>query len=219
MLEHAGVQITWLGHDGFRLKKDKVVYLDPFQLTAAAEPADVVCVTHEHFDHLSVDDLARIVRPHTTMVTIPACRAAAVGLHPKAVRIVTPGERLEVDGIAIHAVPAYNTSKFRSPGNPFHPKADGKVGFVIELGGLRIYHAGDTDAIPEMAALGSVDVALVPVSGTYVMTAAEAVTACNAIRPTLAIPMHYGSIVGTAADAEAFKKSAHCRVEILQPES
>jgi L-ascorbate metabolism protein UlaG (beta-lactamase superfamily) len=153
------------------------------------------------------------------MVTIPACRAVAVGLHPKAVRIVTPGERLEVDGIAIHAVPAYNTSKFRSPGNPFHPKADGKVGFVIELGGLRVYHAGDTDVIPEMAALGSVDVALVPVSGTYVMTAAEAGTACNAIRPTLAIPMHYGSIVGTAADAEAFKKSAPCRVEILQPES
>jgi L-ascorbate metabolism protein UlaG (beta-lactamase superfamily) len=218
MLEHAGVQITWLGHDGFRLKKDKVVYLDPFQLTAAAEPADVVCVTHEHSDHLSVDDLARIVTPHTTMVTIPACRGAVVGLHAKAVRIVKPGDRLEVDGIAIHAVPAYNTSKFRSPGNPFHPQADGKVGFVIGIGGLRIYHAGDTDAIPEMASLGSVDVALVPVSGTYVMTAAEAVTACSAIRPTLAIPMHYGSIVGTAADAEAFKKSAPCRVEILRPE-
>ena len=95
MLEQAGVQITWLGHDGFRLKKDRVVYLDPFQLTAAAEPADLVCVTHEHSDHLSVDDLARIVTPHTTMVTIPACRAAAVGLHPKAVRVVKPGDRVE----------------------------------------------------------------------------------------------------------------------------
>ena len=85
------------------------------------------------------------------------------------------------------------------------------------MGGLCIYHAGDTDAIPEMASLGSVDVALVPVSGTYVMTAAEAVTACNAIRPTLAIPMHYGSIVGTAADAEAFKKSASCRRRPVPP--
>ena len=219
MLEHADVQITWLGHDGFKLKKGTVVYIDPYQLGSAAEPADVVCVTHEHSDHLSVDDLARIVTPQTTVVTIPACRGAAVGLRPKVVRVVKPGDRLEVDGVAIHAVPAYNTSKFRSPGNPFHPQADGKVGFVIAIGGVCVYHAGDTDAIPEMASLGRVDVALLPVSGTYVMTAAEAVTACNAIRPTLAIPMHYGSIVGTVADADAFKKSAPCRVEILQPES
>jgi L-ascorbate metabolism protein UlaG (beta-lactamase superfamily) len=219
MLEHADVQITWLGHDGFKLKKGTVVYIDPYQLGSAAEPADVVCVTHEHSDHLSVDDLARIVTPQTTVVTIPACRGAAVGLRPKVVRVVKPGDRLEVDGVAIHAVPAYNTSKFRSPGNPFHPQADGKVGFVIAIGGVCVYHAGDTDAIPEMASLGRVDVALLPVSGTYVMTAAEAVTACNAIRPTLAIPMHYGSIVGTVADADAFRKSAPCRVEILQTES
>ena len=219
MLEHADVQITWLGHDGFKLKKGIVVYIDPYKLGSAAELADVACVTHEHSDHLSVDDLAKIVTPRTTVVTIPACREAVVGLHPKAVRVVKPGDRLEVDGVAIHAVPAYNTSKFRSPGNPFHPQADGKVGFVIGIGGLWVYHAGDTDAIPEMASLGRVDVALLPVSGTYVMTAAEAVAACNAIRPTLAIPMHYGSIVGTVADADAFRKSALCRVEILQPES
>ena len=219
MLEYADVQITWLGHDGFRLKKGIVVYIDPYKLGSAAELADVACVTHEHFDHLSVGDLAKIVTPRTTVVTIPACREAVVGLHPKAVRFVKPGDRLEVDGVAIHAVPAYNTSKFRSPGNPFHPQADGKVGFVIGIGGLWVYHAGDTDAIPEMASLGRVDVALLPVSGTYVMTAAEAVAACNTIRPTLAIPMHYGSIVGTVADADAFRKSALCRVEILQPES
>ncbi len=219
MLEYEGIQITWLGHDGFKLKKGKVVYVDPYQLKSAAEPADVVCVTHEHFDHLSVDDLKKVVTPHTTVVTIAACQEAAKGLRPKAVRVVKPGDRVEVEGIAIEVVPAYNTSKFRSPGKPFHPQADGKVGSVLGLGGIRVYHAGDTDEIPEMAKVAGVDVALLPVSGTYVMTAAEAINACLAIRPKLAIPMHYGAIVGSAADAEAFKKGAACRVEILKPEA
>jgi L-ascorbate metabolism protein UlaG (beta-lactamase superfamily) len=219
MVEYEGIQITWLGHDGFKLKKGKVVYVDPYQLKSAAEPADVVCVTHEHFDHLSVDDLKKVVAPHTTVVTIAACQEAAKGLRPKAVRVVKPGDRVEVDGVVIDAVAAYNTSKFRSPGKPFHPQADGKVGFVIGLGGIRIYHAGDTDEIPEMAKVAGVDVALLPVSGTYVMTAAEAVKACNAIRPKLAIPMHYGAIVGTSADAEVFKKGAACRVEVPKPEA
>jgi L-ascorbate metabolism protein UlaG (beta-lactamase superfamily) len=218
MLEYAGVQIAWLGHDGFKLKQEKVVYVDPYQLKSAAEPADIVCVTHEHFDHLSVEDLKKVVTPQTTVVTIAACEEGARGLRPKAVRVVTPGERVEIEGVVIDAVAAYNTSKFRAPGKPFHPRGDGKVGFVIGLGGIRIYHAGDTDEIPEMSAAAGVDVALLPVSGTYVMTATEAVAACKTIRPKLAIPMHYGAIVGSAADAEAFKASVTCRVEILTPE-
>ncbi len=218
MLEYEGVQITWLGHDGFKLKKAKVVYVDPFQLKSAAEPADIVCVTHEHFDHLSVDDLKKVVTSHTTVVTIAACQEAANGLRPKAVRVVRPGDRLEVDGITIEAVPAYNTSKFRAPGKPFHPQEDAKVGFVLGIGGIRIYHAGDTDAIPEMTKAAGVDVALLPVSGTYVMTAAEAAQAWSAIRPKLAIPMHYGAIVGATADADAFKNGVPGRVEVLAPE-
>ena len=202
MLMIEGVQITWLGHDGFKLKKGKVVYIDPFQLTSAAEPGDLVCVTHEHSDHLSPDDLKKVVGRSTTVVTIAACAEEVKPLRPKAVRVVKPGDTVEVDGIQVEAVPAYNTTKFRSPGNPFHPRADGKVGFVL----------------PEMAALHGVDVALLPVSGTYVMTAAEAAKACGILRPKLAIPMHYGAIVGSAADAEAFRKGAACRVEVLTPE-
>jgi L-ascorbate metabolism protein UlaG (beta-lactamase superfamily) len=218
MLEFGGVQITWLGHDGFKLKKGRTVYIDPYQLQTPAEPADLVCVTHEHFDHLSVDDLKKVVTDRTTVVTISACQQTVNGLRPKAVRVVKPGDHLEAEGVAIEVLPAYNTSKFRSPGKPFHPQADGKVGFVLGIGGLRIYHAGDTDEIPEMANVAGVDVALLPVSGTYVMTAAEAIKACHTIHPKLAIPMHYGAIVGTAADAEAFQKGASCRVEVLTPE-
>ncbi len=218
MITYEGVQITWLGHDGFKLKKGKVIYIDPYQLKSAAEPGDVVCVTHEHFDHLSPEDLKKVVTPKSTVATTTACADAVKALRPKALNIVKAGDRLEVDGVTVEVVPAYNTNKFRSPGQPFHPKADGKVGFVLGVGGIRIYHAGDTDDIPEMAALKGVDVALLPVSGTYVMTAAEAAKACKAIQPKLAIPMHYGSIVGSAADAEAFRKSVTCRVEVLEPE-
>ncbi len=218
MLQYEGIQITWLGHDGFKLKKDKVIYVDPFKLGAKAEAADLVCVTHEHFDHLSVDDLKKVVRPATTVVTIAACEKAAKDLKPKAVRVVSAGARLTVDGVSVEVLPAYNINKFRAPGNPFHPKADGKVGFILGIGSVRIYHAGDTDEIPEMVGAKGVDVALLPVSGTYVMTAAEAAKACNVIQPKLAIPMHYGAIVGSAADAETFRKAVKCRVEILQPE-
>ncbi|HWU38901.1 MAG TPA: MBL fold metallo-hydrolase [Candidatus Acidoferrum sp.] len=218
MLTYQGIQITWLGHDGFKFKKDKVIYVDPFKLGTKAEAADLVCVTHEHFDHLSVDDLKKVVTPATTIITIAACEKAAKDLKPKAVRVVLAGDRLTVDGVTLEVLPAYNTNKFRSPGNPFHPKADGKVGFILGIGGVRIYHAGDTDEIPEMSSAKGVDVALLPVSGTYVMTAQEAVKACTAIQPKLAIPMHYGAIVGSPADAEAFRKAVKCRVEILTAE-
>ncbi len=220
MLQHAGIQITWLGHDGFKLKKDQVVYVDPFHVGPKPEPADLVFVTHEHFDHLSLDDLKKIVTRDTTVVTIAACEKAARGLTPKAVRVVAPGDRFEVDGVEVEVLPAYNTNKFRSPGNPFHPVADGKVGFILGIGGVRIYHAGDTDEIPEMSRAKGVDVALLPVSGTYVMTAQEAAKACDAIQPKLAIPMHYGAIVGSAVDAENFRKAVRCNVAIavLQPE-
>jgi L-ascorbate metabolism protein UlaG (beta-lactamase superfamily) len=218
MLEHEGIQITWLGHDGFKLKKGTVIYVDPYQLGPKPEAADLVFITHEHFDHLSLDDLKKIVTQKTTVVTIAACEKAVAGLKPKAVRVVTAGERVIIDGVKVEVLPAYNLNKFRSPGNPFHPKGDGKVGFILGIGGVRIYHAGDTDEIPEMAGAKGVDVALLPVSGTYVMTAEEAIRACNTIQPGLAIPMHYGAIVGSAADAEAFRKAVTCRVEILQPE-
>jgi L-ascorbate metabolism protein UlaG (beta-lactamase superfamily) len=218
MFAYKGIQIAWLGHDGFRIRQAKVVYIDPYKLSGSPEPGDVVLITHEHFDHLSPDDLQRVVTPDTTVVTIPLAADGVKPLRPKALRLVRPGDRLEVEGIRIEAVAAYNLTKFRSPGNPFHPRPDGKVGFILGIDGVRIYHAGDTDQIPEMTAAKGVDVALLPVSGTYVMTAGEAVEACRLIQPAVAIPMHYGSIVGSAADAETFRSQAPCAVEVLQPE-
>ncbi|MEM2004008.1 MAG: MBL fold metallo-hydrolase, partial [Nitrososphaerota archaeon] len=124
----------------------------------------------------------------------------------------------ELMGVRYLVVPAYNVNKFRAPGVVFHPKEYGGVGYIIEVDNIRIYHPGDTDLIEEMKTLGRIDVALLPVSGTYVMTAEEAAKAVDIIKPDLAIPMHFGEIVGSEKDAQTFKSKASCRVEILKPE-
>ncbi len=216
MFEYKGVRIRWLGHDGFLLEKENRVCIDPFKLKEPIQ-ADYVLATHEHFDHWSIDDLKKTVGPNTVIVTIQLNWKDATKLGAKAVVVVKPGDRKEMEGVTIEAVPAYNISKFREPGKVFHPKEDGRAGYIVTLGGVRFYHAGDTDLIPEMEKI-RVDVALLPVSGTYVMTADEAVQAARMINPALAIPMHYASIVGSTADAEHFKSAAGCPVQILQPE-
>ena len=196
--------IKWLGHAGFKLIGEKIVYIDPFKIKEN-QSADIIICTHEHFDHLSPEDIKKVQTGKTVIVTTPDCYSKVSGN----VKTISVGQSLEVDGIRIEAVPAYNTNK------NFHPKYNGWIGVVISMNGKKIYHAGDTDNIPEMANLKDIDVALLPVSGTYVMTAEEAADAANKIMPKVAVPMHYGAIVGTAADAERFKKLCKCKVEIL----
>ncbi len=199
-LNRLTASIHWLGHDSFRVDGAGVtVYLDPYRLKQGP-PADLILVTHDHQDHASKDDVAKVLTPDTVVVTIAA---AAQKLGCPAT-IVKPGDELTVKGVAIRTVPAYNLTKFRSPGVPFHPKQSGHVGYVITVKGVTIYHTGDSDFIPEMKGLAP-DVALLPVSGTYVMTADEAVDAAAAIRPRVAIPMHVGEGIGSPADAERFK--------------
>ena len=196
--------IKWLGHAGFKIKGEKTVYIDPFKIKDT-EPADIIIITHEHFDHLSPEDIRKIQTGKTVIVTTPDCYSKVSGN----VKTISPSQSLNVDGIKIEAVPAYNANKH------FHPKANGWIGVIVTINGKRIYHAGDTDNIPEMANLKNIGVALLPVSGTYVMTAEEAADAANKIMPKAAVPMHYGAIVGTRADAERFKKLCKCKVEIL----
>lgn len=218
--EYKGIIISWLGHDSFRIKyQNKVIYIDPYNLKKSYEAADIVCVSHNHFDHLSIDDLKKIVVDKTILVGAQECRNEFEKFKKNKKHYLMPGQEVEIEGIKIKAVPAYNINKFRSPGVPFHPKQDNKIGFVITLGGASIYHAGDTDNVPELKGLKP-DIALLPVSGTYVMTKEEAVQAAKDIMPKVAIPMHYGTIVGSEQDAIYFKNNAPKEVEvvILQPE-
>ncbi len=193
-------KLHWLGHDSFRLEGPPVIYFDPVKLGGKQPLADLVLVSHEHHDHCSPDDVKKISGPNTVVV---ASASAAARL--RGAQTVRPGDRLTAAGVEIEAVRAYNVNKFRSPGVPFHPREAEHVGYVVTVNGVRIYHAGDTDQIPEMADL-SCDVALLPVSGTYVMTVEEAVEAARTIGPQIVIPMHYGSGIGTADDGKRFAR-------------
>jgi L-ascorbate metabolism protein UlaG (beta-lactamase superfamily) len=207
--------IHWLGHDSFRVDvKGVVIYLDPWQLDPNSRSADLILITHDHRDHCSPEDVSIIQNQDTVIVTVAA---AAEKLSGK-IEVVEPGSSLTIKGIKIEAVPAYNLNKFRSPGVPFHPKGKNFVGFILEVNGQRIYHAGDTDVIPEMDTF-EVDIALLPVSGTYVMTVDEAVEAAELIGPQIAIPMHVGRGIGGNSDAEAFKTKSAVPVKILPLES
>jgi len=188
-----------LGHDSFRYDGPPVIYVDPWKLPASSPLADLVLVTHDHFDHCSPEDVKKISGPNTVVIACPSAAAKLPGA-----RALRPGEKAKIGEVTVEAVPAYNVNKFRSPGVPFHPRAAGHNGYILTVGGERLYHAGDTDHIPEMASYRC-DVALLPVSGTYVMTADEAAAAAADIRPAVAVPMHYGDIVGNAADVQRFK--------------
>jgi len=220
MFEYKGTKITWLGHDGFKIEDSgETLVVDPFKLKHNV-PADYVLISHEHFDHLNHDDLKKVVKPNSTIVvSIPAAKAEVSKVSPKEFKTVKPGDRIKLGSFGVRAVPAYNTNKFAAPGKVFHPKQDGKVGYVITTkSGVSIYHTGDSDLIPEMENLRP-DIALLPVSGTYVMTVDEAVEAVGKIKPKIAIPMHYGSIVGSEEDAKRFKNSAkNVEVHILTAE-
>ncbi|HUK50960.1 MAG TPA: MBL fold metallo-hydrolase [Terriglobales bacterium] len=217
MYEYKGVKITWLGHDGFRIQNGQVVYIDPFQIESGRPKADLLLISHEHFDHCNPDDLKKVVTPNTVVVAHAQSKDELSKVKVKEVKIIKPGDKIKIGDVNVEAVPAYNVNKFREPGKAFHPKEDGKLGFVVTVKGVRIYHTGDSDHIPEMRGLRP-DIALVPVSGTYVMTSQEAVEAVASIDPKVAIPMHYGAIVGDQRDADAFKKQLKCEVQVLAKE-
>jgi L-ascorbate metabolism protein UlaG (beta-lactamase superfamily) len=202
MIEDILKKITWLGHDGFRIDAAKTIYIDPYQISDGPQ-ADLILITHEHFDHCSPEDVAKIQHSGSVIVTEKDSAPKLSG----DVRVVTVGESLSIDNIQIEAVPAYNTDK------DFHPKSNGWLGFIVDIDGVKVYHAGDTDFIPEMNDFNT-DIALLPVSGTYVMTADEAVEAALAINPKLAIPMHYGAIVGGESDATKFKDALEGKIEV-----
>lgn len=203
MVQDIAKKIVWLGHDSFRIDASKTIYLDPYQVSSGPK-ADLIMITHDHFDHCSPDDVAKIQQPGTIIVTEKDSAKKLTG----DLRVIKPGESLVVDEVKVEAVPSYNTDK------EFHPKRNAWLGFIIEIQGVRVFHAGDTDFIPEMNGF-NVDIALLPVSGTYVMTADQAVKAALAISPKLAIPMHYGTIVGSDQDAITFKKALEGKIEVL----
>ena len=186
------------------------MWIDPFQVTNGDPKADVLLITHAHGDHLSDADMQKVIKPETIVAGPPDCIAKAPVDDSKKIALA-PGDRRTIEGIDVEVVAAYNIDK------PFHPKSNNWVGYIVNVGGRRIYHAGDTDRIPEMKNFQT-DVAFLPIGGTYTMTADEAAAAANEdIKPKIAVPMHYGAVVGTDADAERFSELCSTDVQILKP--
>jgi L-ascorbate metabolism protein UlaG (beta-lactamase superfamily) len=216
MINFESIEIQWLGHAGFVIRDSskKSVCIDPFQVKGSSfNPVDVIVSTHEHGDHCSVEDMNKFISSETEVIGIELAKENLSKLDCKAIHYVNPGDTITVQGIEFIIVRAYNLNKFRSPGVPFHPKEDNKIGIIFSMDGYSIYHTGDTDNIPEMQDIHP-DVALLPVSGTYVMTASEAIEAAKILNPKLVIPMHFGSIVGDKSMAEEFQKQVDFEVKI-----
>ncbi len=189
--------VHWYGQAAFRIADaGKQIYIDPWKLPSGLPKADYIFITHGHGDHFSPDDIAAIQKKETVFVVPEDVARELRG----SVKAVVPGQTLQVDSLNVVVVPAYNLTK------KFHPKANKWVGYVITLSnGEKIYHAGDTDFIPEMKSI-KVDIALLPCGGTYTMDAKEAAEAANVIQPKVLVPMHYGDVVGSDKDAETVKQ-------------
>jgi len=204
-------RFTWFKQSAYQWKGDGlIVYIDPWDATTP-EPADVIFITHAHFDHYQPDEIARISKKGTKIVAPPDIAKELSG----DVTPVAPGDAIDVQGVKVQAVPAYNVVEERLE---MHPKANGWVGYILRLGDNTYYHAGDTDHAPELNEVRA-DVAFLPIGGTYTMDASEAGGLAKAIEPQLAVPMHYGFVVGSPSDADAFARAAKpVKVETLTPQ-
>ncbi len=218
MFEFNNIKIKWCGHDTFILSNGKTIYVDPYKLKQTTI-ADIILITHNHFDHLSSNDIMKIANDRTVIIAAHECMDKISTMNCKKKFGIFPYDEKVVYGIKITAVPAYNTNKVNhDTKKQFHPKEDNKIGFIININGTSIYHAGDSDFIPEMNDIKT-DVLLIPISGTYVMTIGEAVSAVEKIKPKITIPMHYGTIIGDESDARRFSKMLTCcEVKILNKE-
>ncbi len=205
-------RFTWYRQSAYLWKGDGLnVYIDPWGVTGDP-PADVIFITHAHFDHYNPEDFEKVRRGGTKIV---APQDIALELSGD-VTAVGPGDSFEVEGIRGQAVPAYNIVDERLEN---HPRAKNWVGYILTLGDSTYFHAGDTDHTPELDGVKA-DVAFLPIGGTYTMTAPEAAELAKVISPQVAVPMHYGFVLGTPADAETFKReSAPVNVELLQPQN
>ena len=194
--------LKWYGHASFAIESDKIIYFDPWKIPGSAPKADLILVTHSHFDHFSPKDVNLLKKEETTIICSSDCASRV----PGDVRGLAPGQEIEVLGIKIKAVPSYNPSK------PFHPRKNKWLGYIITVKGVSVYHAGDTDFIPGMLQLGQVDVALLPSGDTYTMDNPEAAEAAISINPKIAIPMHRWS---TKPEEFREKVEANSNVRVL----
>ena len=206
--EEALKLLHWYGQSSFRFDGPPVIYIDPWEIPKEMPKADIVLITHSHRDHLSPDDVAEIQTENTMIVAPSDCLEKLEGNK----KSILPNQTVKLSGLNISTVPAYNISA------PFHPRNNNWVGYVIEWKGLKIYHGGDTDAIPEMKDIKP-DIAMIPIGGKYTMDMADASKAAKWFENCVIIPMHYGKVVGTPEDGIKFKNEVGPQVKVMEIET
>jgi len=219
-MDFGEIKISWLGNSGFLIKNSKIIYIDPYNIKEENEKADFIFLTHSHYDHCSVADIQKIIKSGTKIIAPAGCQSKIVRFDvPIDIQLVEIGNEFSLGEIKVSVFPAYNIDK------PFHSKDEQWVGYLLKIKNFLIYHAGDTDLIPEMQKLTGHNqedrkfLALLPVGGRFTMSAEEASEAAKLIKPDFAIPMHYGSVSGNNSDAEEFKELCEAngiKVEILE---
>ena len=200
--------IEVLYHSSIRIDKEKIIYIDPFKIDKNYNDADIIFITHDHYDHYSEEDIDKVINENTTII-IPEellTKLLRKGINKNAIITVEPNKNYMVQGIKFETIPAYNANK------TFHPKENGWVGYIIIINGIRYYIAGDTDITEENRKVRC-DVAFVPVGGIYTMDFKEASSLINEINPKIAVPIHYGSVVGTEQDAIDFVRLLHPEIK------
>lgn len=202
-------QIRVNTQSSIRIAGSQIVYFDPFKISDEPHDADIICITHAHYDHFDPDSIEKI-RKEGTMFVAPETMGDEIGklTDPDHLRRLSHGEEVRLGDIILKGLPAYNKLK------PFHPKHNRWLGYLLEMDGIRYYIAGDTDALKELQKV-QCDVALLPIGGTYTMTAKEAAGLINQMKPAAAIPTHYGSIVGKPGDAEEFRRLVSTEIQVI----
>ncbi len=204
-------KITVNAQNSIRIDGECVIWFDPFRIENAAHDADIIFITHAHHDHFSPDDIAKLAKEDTVYVSPESMRGAMLALDIPPERLVTftPGSSGEVCGIPVEAIASYNIGK------PMHPKKNGWLGYTVTVGGVRIYVGGDMDATPEGEAV-KCDIAMITIGGTFTMNAQSAAKLINVMQPKIAIPTHYGTLVGSPKDAKVFRELVDARIEVCE---
>ena len=215
---YRSINLRWTGQSGFFIQTGdkKNIYIDPYKLSGDQwdwEKADYILITHSHYDHCSIEDIQKIAKDGTTLICTADVSSKMRHIDKKIhIKMAEIGEKIDFEEgkIDIWPVPAYTLNKLS------HSLEEGWVGYILALDGVYIYHAGDTDLIPEMRQFRNIDIALLPIGGTFTMNAGEAAKAAGIIKPKLVIPMHYGSVsgIGSKSDAEVFSK--YCSSEGIE---